>query len=412
MSKSTKSTKPLQTSAFPVPKKISTKIKEDVDAMTAEAKKLLTELEEGKLDDETMDMFAKFIKTKDKRSKLDKELVNHIKSMFKEGCVKDNKQKHYQTLLKDLQDEDIIIYFKEADKLVLYETTHIMDFIIRFDASDNIYEVVNNDKPQKIIIVGDSSINSDIKKVKRIIVDFMKKKNLEVSSDDIFVFDNTVENKTEFLITSVCVNDEKEKREFINDLIKYINKNVKDGDKIVKKLKKKMLVPDINPEIDDMSSCHISFSSNGKKLLGYEDEYIPKRLLRNADMFKKFLVSNVKNCNNLNPSVVNVNIVQNIVHNDKCNVSIGNDNIITNTTGKDKYKSILKELKKKKPSWYKHSIDLKKREVFKHFKSDFPDYDLSEAPFWKEMKNYIVHSEERVQMDGKRYYCVILKKIW
>lgn len=402
--------KPLKTTAFPLPKKTSTKIKEEINAVAADVKELLAELEQEKLDDETIDMLTKFLKTKKKRLMLDKDLVNHIKSMFKEGCVKDNKQKHYQALLKDLQDEDIIIYFKDADKLVLYETTQIMDFIIRFDASDNIYEVVNNDKPQKIIIVGDSSINSDIKKVKRIIIDFMKKKNLEVCSDDIFVFDNTVENKTEFLITSVCVNDEKEKREFINDLIKYINKNVKDGDKIVKKLKKKMLIPDINTEIEDASSCHISFSSNGKKLLGYEDEYIPKRLLRNADMFKKFLVSNVKNCNNLNPSVVNVNIVQNIVHNDGGNVNIGNDNVIT--INNSKYKSIVSELKKKKPSWYRPGVSLKKTEIYEHFLNDFKKHDLSERQFWKEMKNYIVSSEERVQIDGKRYRCVTLKKIW
>lgn len=400
----------------PYKQNMSSKKKEDIELLTSRAEEILKEIKDGVYDDETMDLFNKFYETKIKRSKLDKDLINTLKHIFENNKVKDNKQKHYQSLLKDLQEDDIIIYFKDADKLALYNTSRIMDLIIRFDGVDNMYEVVHNDKPQKIIIVGDSSINSDIKKVKNIIIDFMKKRDHDINSEEIFVFDNQIECKTEFIITSFCVNDNKEKDDFIRDLIKYINKNVKDGDKIVEKLKNKMLISDINSSLDDVSSHHIAFSNNHKKMLGFDDNYEPMRLLRDANMFKKFLISNVKGCNSLNPPIVNVNIVNNVnnVNVLSGNVNVGNTEINNNTnidTSNPKYNKLIKKIIKDKPSWYKLNTYIKKKDITKNIRL-LLDEEISDSIIWKNIKDKIIDSEHRRLDNGKRCVVIKLKNLW
>ena len=376
-----------------------------------DAKKFMKELSEYVMNTEIMDdgMLKKIKGLKDRLERvktIDVVLAEKIKGVFKNNELCDTEE--YDELQKALLESDIILHFKEADKLAKLNTKDPLGFLLNmverkeeFKEGKNFYEVIRKDGPQKIMLISSGKLAGKYRLIRRYILNYMKSKGCPVEKRDIKCLKNNQTGNMEILITPYYVKNTEDKNAFVSSLKKYIEEI--DGDeKVIDLLDKK-----------NMESSEIKGTKCN--LLPYQKQYVngdPINFKTTDGMVDLIVSAITKECKRLDVKpdgnlVINVNIgtLNNIMGNNSGSVG----NIVVNIS--DPYEKLIADLKEQKPSWYITNKYISKKELYRRFMGMMIT-EVTNNVFWHKMKKKLIEKEKRAGTGGDREMQIKLKKLW
>jgi len=188
---------------------------------------------------ETMQLLLSKIET---HNSLDHDFVELIRTLANGDGAELHKVNKYTSIAEKLDSGSTVIYFKSAGLFRVYQSNELEQYFINrvrtnFRGHNDIFEVVDDNKPQKIVIIIDSRDKTELTKIKNYILNFAKEINTVVSDEDLIVFDNESDNTYEIVVKSWIVASASQKMERVQQLLKYISKkekNVKLSNKMTK----------------------------------------------------------------------------------------------------------------------------------------------------------------------------------
>ena len=337
---------------------------------------------------------------------IDVVLAEKIKGVFKNNELCDTEE--YDELQKALLESDIILHFKEADKLAKLNTKDPLGFLLNmverkeeFKEGKNFYEVIRKDGPQKIMLISSGKLAGKYRLIRRYILNYMKSKGCPVEKRDIKCLKNNQTGNMEILITPYYVKNTEDKNAFVSSLKKYIEEI--DGDeKVIDLLDKK-----------NMESSEIKGTKCN--LLPYQKQYVngdPINFKTTDGMVDLIVSAITKECKRLDVKpdgnlVINVNIgtLNNIMGNNSGSVG----NIVVNIS--DPYEKLIADLKEQKPSWYITNKYISKKELYRRFMGMMIT-EVTNNVFWHKMKKKLIEKEKRAGTGGDREMQIKLKKLW
>jgi hypothetical protein len=235
----------------------------------------------------------------------------------------------------------------------------------------DVYELVDNNRPQKIIIIVDGSIKKELAKIREYIFAFFEQHDICLDKKDIIAFQDPVTNNLEILINGIYVENYKNKEIFIRKLLQYIE--VKERD------------VGFSFELDKIKTWKPS------EIDGAEMYRIPQRK-HNLDSTKldhlPEYITNIQNCRLLDGSItiiINNNINGN---NNKNNISVGTHVVTNSPTVVDvnDTNDIIQEfatyIKNNKPKWYTPNKWMFTNTLYEHF-IETMDTDMTKNTFSK-----------------------------
>jgi len=182
--------------------------------------------------------------------------------------------KSYSNIAETVTPNSTVIYFKTAGKIRVYqgnEFTELFQNRLRtnYRGKDEIYEVVDDNRPQKIVIVVDSRDSLELEKIKKYIIEYTKQNDHRVNMDDLLVFDDKSASTFDIVINNVQVANCQEKKLFTEGLLKYVESQEKNTNLSNKMIKRPL--PDVKganivkiPELKDLVGM-----STGEEIKAY-----------------------------------------------------------------------------------------------------------------------------------------------
>jgi hypothetical protein len=298
-----------------------------------------------------------------------------------------------------IKNDSIIIYFKNAGLLHVYDSASAHSALdlhlgAEYRRQEHIYEVIPNDSPQKIIIIVHASMLERLDAIKSYIISFMISKELQIEPADILIMRNG--DTIEILINKYFVSSAKEKNNFIQDLMSYIEEK------------------EDNVTLTSNMNCRTkSDFANSQMVL------MPmlKTFIGTTPAFREGLIKNVEGCRaiyaNGNTYIIAGNIIlgsvvnsnnnsRNITKNTVNNVTNNLLNINVDTENNDHFNDFVRYIKEKKPKWYKSGKWVMKDTVFTKYVEMYGD--VSKVKFYKNIKNKIYTQTKRASSANKRAY--------
>jgi septum formation topological specificity factor MinE len=216
------------------------------------AKELLNEITDCKnMEPEKLKLLLPYldewINTVQNIKELDLTLQEGIRTALGENSrhviIKDTE---FQDKLNGIGEDSLIIYVKKAQVYKVYnpgidgsKDNMYSDFVDddntkyrtkRNGSNGNVYEVVRDANPQRLLITIAEDISDDkIEHIKRHILEFINKytKFMETNMNNLKVYGN--DNNTEFLVSNIHFRNITERDEFMEEFIKYMRVSKKDA---------------------------------------------------------------------------------------------------------------------------------------------------------------------------------------
>jgi len=352
--------------------------KESLDSRIQIIRKIMEELLEDDIDDTFKDVFSAVTNTFDNYEYIDKEMVKKLKSIFSNDLVK---KQQFADIIKAINQGSTVVYFKSAQLFKVYKKTEL-ETVLRpqirtiFKQLDESYEVIPNESKQKIIILGDISLEDNIERIKKYIVSFMIGEGiLNFTNNDLVCYKS--KEYIEIIINNYYVENRTENDEIVKKLLKYIFQQ-ENNTKIVQKI-------NTNP-FSEFDGVKMVYMPSEKKLLA--TEYIEPLLT---------MISNVTECigfkYNINVNSVNHNITDNSVH-------LSNSDFI---------EQFIVNIKTNKPQWFKFGERIAKKILLENYEKL---YGKAPYGFYKLIKNRLyTGSDIAVRVNNTRIKMVMLYKI-
>lgn len=157
---------------------------------------------------------------------LDKKLVEILKDLSDVERTPLYENSEYSEVIKNIDASSYVISFKTAGLFKIYTpemlSTLNMQANSQFKGVNEIYEVVNRDSRQKIIIIIDGSVEDEVEKIKNYVIAFFEKQQDKLHGDDIISYRNNSTGRFEMMINRF-VNNFNEKKEIITKLTSFIS---------------------------------------------------------------------------------------------------------------------------------------------------------------------------------------------
>lgn len=248
----------------------------------------------------------------------------------------------YSQVMNSIDSSSYVISFKNAGLFKVYTpemlSTLNMQANSQFKGMNEIYEVVNRDSRQKIIIIIDGSVENEVEKIKNYVMVFFEKQKDTLHNDDIISYKNPTTGNFEMMINRF-VNNFNEKADVVTKLTKFI---ADEEEKIGK-------LTGIYRKIDYRTNSNIF---NTDLFL------IPSKRGLNINP-QDWLAHHVQTDNSRVSGVVNIYNINNINNTGDGNVTVGNhnDNSITKKNANKSVKrndiqDFVNHIKSSNPSWY------------------------------------------------------------
>lgn len=322
-----------------------------------------------KADDELISSLQNAIGVATKLNSLDHEFIDTLK--FVADYEKSNlyKAEKYQSIVGDINPSSTVIYFKTAGLFKVYESKDFDDNFLKrirtnYKKGKEIYEVIDNNKPQKILVIIKSDNADEVSKIKKYIVQYAK--NIyAITEDDLMTFKNEITGEIEIVINKFHVPNAQAKSEFILKLLQYITEKEKST-----AISDKMKLSSVSA-IDNTSMVLIP---ELKKLL---DQHINKEV--------EGYISR--------PVIININIgnMQNIT-----NAHVVQQGTIYNNSSKpDKF---INHLRQTSPAWYIPDEVIEYDILYEEYRIIG---SLSKKAFTTKYFNVLFKKDKRVTKDGK-----------
>jgi hypothetical protein len=307
-----------------------------------------------------------------------------------------------------IKSNSIIIYFKNAGLLHIYDNANANSALdlhlgAEYRKQDHVYEVIPNDSPQKIIIIVHASMLERIEAIKSYIIGFMISIELQIEPNDILIMHNG--DTIEILINKYFVSSAKEKNNFIQDLMAFIeekeenmvltsNMNCRTKSDFINS--QMVLIPTLktfigsSPAFRDgliknVDGCR-PISSNGNTYI-IAGNIIVGNISNTVNSHNNNSGNVNNNSGNVNNNTVN-NVTNNILH-----INVGSDN---------HFNEFIQHIKDQKPSWYKSGKWVMKDSIFTKYVEMYGD--VSKIKFYKNIKNKIYNQTKRARDSNKRIY--------
>lgn len=299
-----------------------------------------------------------------------------------------------------IKNESIIIYFKNAGLLHIYDSASANSALdvhlgAEYRRQEHIYEVIPNDSPQKIIIVVHASMLERLDAIKSYIISFMISKELQIDPADILIMRNG--DMIDILINKYFVSSAKEKNNFIQDLMAFIEEK------------------EDNVTLTSNMNCRTkSDFANSQMVL------MPmlKTFIGSSPAFREGLIKNVEGCRAISASgntyiIAGNIIVGNVVNSNNSNSGNVTNNTVNNVTNNvlnitveqestDHFNDFVRHIKGQKPVWYKSGKWVMKDTIFTKYVEMYGD--VSKVKFYKNVKNKIYNQTKRASSASKRAY--------
>ncbi len=215
----------------------------------------------------------------------------------------------YDELIKKINNNSIIVYFKSANAFRVYDASQISTDLTNhlyadFKNNKEMYEVIPNSLPQKIIIMCEEDVIEHMDIIKNYVIEFMKKKGVKGLTDsDIRTFKND-SGFVEIVINRFYAANYEERDKIVSGLMQYIDVREHNSN-VTNQMGRKEFTPFEHAKLVAMPNC--------KKQLNGENFVLAEALIRNIDDCKHLTTGNVYHINigTLNVSDT-VNMVKNI----------------------------------------------------------------------------------------------------
>lgn len=140
----------------------------------------------------------------------------------------------YDKLLEMIDEHSVIVYFKSAKAFKVYKSSQIKSDLHNhinndFRRNKNMYEVIPDNVPQKILIICEKEIAKHIDVFKKYIIEFMHTKKIEIKMSNIKAFQSD-SGMIEIMINGYYVSNYKESVQIISELMKYIEKKERNAE--------------------------------------------------------------------------------------------------------------------------------------------------------------------------------------
>jgi len=329
------------------------------------------------------------------RSKLDKDLIEMLKELTQTDKLELYSKEEYPNVINKIDNKSCVIYFKRANIFKVYPPQKLQEYFFgqistALRHKDDIYEVVNRDNPQKIIIIIDGSIESELNKIRNYIFSFLTQNIYpELKQTDITIFKNNMGN-LEILINGIYVKNYSEKEAIIKQLLDYIENEEKNVESPV--------------QLGKIGARQIKELHNADTFLIPERKVCVENYL--SEPLHKY-VSNIKDCK---PITINnvINIV-NTGNNNHILVNTGNIDISDNNDETDELTNFINFIKDTKPKWYKAGTWMFISELYDKFK-EVCDSTMSVNKFSRQSHGLLFTKKEVKYIDKKQGRAVLLFK--
>jgi hypothetical protein len=231
----------------------------------------------------------------------------------------------FRAKLNEIDNDSLIIYIKKAQLFKVYNPEGFEDFkndnntMYRKPYNGPVYEVVRDSHPQKLIISISDEIRDDrLQDIKKHLLEFTHKypNYSHIKASDLKVYSN--DNNTEFMMSGVKMEDLKEKDDFIESLVLFMqNKNNEIANKIQLRPPLAMegvgvrlyKIPDIKTLVEDTAQVDlldqlITTTSNKYTTPVINNIYININSNNNVNSNNSVVQNNIKNINNVNSKAI------------------------------------------------------------------------------------------------------------
>ncbi len=274
-------------------------------------------------------------------SDLDYSLIEDLRLVSQDENSELYDTDSFKSIAHKIDKKSIIIYFKTADSFRIYNEKNFAQFQNRvfntFKEHKEIYEVIDNDRPQKIIIIAKTEDLEELDKIKKYIAEYGATIGQVISDEDIMTFKNSASNSIEIIINKFYVPNATAKDVFVSKLLDYISRKEKSGD-IYETLAIKFNGSVISP-IDNTSLVLIP---HRKDLLGAS---------QHTDIISECYLTR-------EPTIVNINVnanIQNVLSakNITLNNIVNNNNVIEESNDSDETDDpFIEQLRDETPEWF------------------------------------------------------------
>jgi len=242
----------------------------------------------------------------------------------------------YPDLLKKISKDSIIIYFKSADVFRVYDGSQVTSDLTNhlnadFSKNKDIYEVIPNDLPQKIIIMCEKGIAGHMKDIISYVIEFMESKGVKgMKESDIRTFEND-SGFVEIIVNGFYAANYDEREKIVRGLMRFIDLKEKNS-MVTDKMRRHEFTPFENTQMVAMPNCKTQLDGRGFNLVDV--------LIRNIDQCKNLSTGNVY----INIGTLNVADTVNMA------------DTINNNMSPKKKKTVVGDfcsyIKTNKPDWY------------------------------------------------------------
>lgn len=286
-------------------------------------------------------------------------------------------------LPKFINENSIIIYFKSAKLFKVYKSSQLRNDIHNhlnndFRRQKDMFEVIPDNLPQKIVIICDKNIIPHMNTLKKRVVEFMNGKNIEVKESDIKTFKNDG-GFVEIIINGYYVSNKQENEQIVSELSAYIEEREKNAE-ITNKMNQR--------EYNEYKGTKMVYMPNCKtELDGKPIEYVTN-LVRNIDQCRHITTGNVF-------YVENLTIVGN-------NAQVGTitNNVASNTAGtlsmidlsNNNMEEFISDIKNDAPDWFKENTWIKRNDLLQKY----------EEIYGSKPHHFFTYMENRLFLESKR----------
>lgn len=197
--------------------------KKEQEEQVAIVENLLSDLKQTGADEFYKKELMGTIKAYKDYKAIDQALVTTLKDQF-QNEVKPKRE--LDNIMNTIENGSVVVYFKSAQMFKVYQKDDI-EKVLRgelrtlYKNFGSTYEVVPNDKEQKIIIIGDGSLVNSLDKIKQYVIAFMKEKGVGTMSEkDLICYKN--EGYVEIMVNNYYVSNSIERKAIVNELLEYI----------------------------------------------------------------------------------------------------------------------------------------------------------------------------------------------
>jgi hypothetical protein len=251
-----------------------------------------------------------------------------------------------------------------------------------FKKQKDIFEVVPENLPQKIVIICDKNIVPHMNTLKKRVVEFMKGKAIEVNESDIKTFKNDG-GFVEIIINRYYVSNKQENDQIISELSSYIEEQEKSVE-ITDKMNKR--------EYNEYKGTKMIYMPNCKtELDGKAIEYT-SNLVRNIDQCRHITTGNVFYVENLTIVRGNAQIGNTITNN-----SVVTNSISASDLSIQNMEEFIADIKGDSPDWFEENTWIKRNDLLSKYDEI---YGSKPHQFFTYMEGRLFSESKRATIKG------------